>query len=156
MSAEFDGLNLVDLIDLLEPAPEPPPVSMMPQTAGWLWLGLVLLALAAWGVNRLAAHRRLNAYRRAALRELQAAGPDAAAIAAILRRAALAAFPRAEVAGLTGPDWLDFLDRSYGGNDFSAGPGRVLTQAPYRPCPPDPALRELARDWITHHKGPVR
>ena len=33
------------MIDLLEPAPEPDPVSMWPQTMGWLWLGLILLVL---------------------------------------------------------------------------------------------------------------
>ena len=155
MTEEFEGLSLTGLIDLLEPAPVPDPVSMWPQTAAWAWVGLAVLGLVWLAVARLRARHRANAYRRAALRALDGAGPDAARIAAILRRAALAAYPRAEVAGLTGSDWLAFLDRSYGGTGFSQGPGQVLARAPYRPCPPAPDLPPLARDWLRRHRpGP--
>ncbi|MGV6848018.1 MAG: DUF4381 domain-containing protein [Marinibacterium sp.] len=154
MNGDFDGLSLVDLIDLLEPAPEPPAISMLPQTAGWIWLALAVLLAGVWLINRWAAARRRQAYRRAALHALVAAGDDAAAIAAILRRTALAAYPRSEVAGLTGAAWLDFLDRTYGGTGFSGGPGRILARAPYQPCPTDPLLQPLARDWITRYRVP--
>ena len=91
MKDEFKGLGLVELIELLEEVPEPPPVSMMPQTLGWIVVGLVLAALLflliRWAVRR---HRE-EAYRRAALRELDEAGDDPAAISAVLRRTALAA-----------------------------------------------------------------
>src|SRR5262245_3171457 len=43
------------------------------------------------------------------------------ALALLVRRTALAAFPRQEVASLAGPAWLAFLDRSYGGHEFSQG-----------------------------------
>ena len=32
MESEFDGLGLVELLDLLEPVPEPVPVSLWPST----------------------------------------------------------------------------------------------------------------------------
>ena len=52
----------------------------------------------------------------------------------------------------TGADWLAFLDASYGGTGFSDGPGRVLAEAPWRPCPPAPGLPPLARDWVRRHR----
>lgn len=152
MNEEFQGLSLTAMIDLLEPAPEPEPVSMWPQTMGWLWLGLILLVLIVVGLRWLRAHRRANAYRRAALQALEGCGDDAARIAQVLRRAALAGFPRRDVAGLIGADWLAFLDASYGGTGFSDGPGRVLAEAPWRPCPPAPGLSPLARDWVRRHR----
>ena len=45
-------LNLVDYLDMLEQPLAPAPVSLWPQTGGWIWLGLALLALVAWGVLR--------------------------------------------------------------------------------------------------------
>ncbi|WP_372570722.1 DUF4381 domain-containing protein [Ruegeria jejuensis] len=154
MNPELQGLNLVELIDLLEPAPEPAPISMMPQTVGWIWLGLALTLLVGWLIRRAVKHRQANAYRRAALGALAEAGDDPACVADILRRTALSGFPRGEVAGLTGKDWLRFLDQTMGGDRFSNGPGRVVAQAPYRPVPASPELTQLARDWIATHKQP--
>ncbi|MEM8730146.1 MAG: DUF4381 domain-containing protein [Pseudomonadota bacterium] len=156
MSERFDGLSLVGLIDLLEPAPVPAPVSMWPQTVGWIWLAFALLALFVGLAWRIRAWHHANAYRRAALKALDAAGDAPEDIAAILRRTALATFPRAEVAGITGRAWLTFLDQSYGGTGFSQGPGQILAEAAYRPCPPAPELKPLARDWIRRHKSGAR
>ena len=62
---------------------------------------LVAAGLAAAAIAR--RHRR-NAYRREALRELEEA--DAADISAILKRTALVAFPREQVASLSGAAWM--------------------------------------------------
>lgn len=153
MEEDLSGLTLLELLDLLEPPPDPAPVSMVPQTVGWIWLGLGLLVLLVLAVRRFMRHRRETAYRRAALKALDAAGNDPAQIAQVLRRAALAAFPRRQVAALTGADWLAFLDRTMGGNGFADGPGRSLVEAPYRDTPPDPDLPPLARRWIRHHRA---
>lgn len=151
MSEDLSKLNLVDLLDRLEPIPEPPAVSFWPQTAGWIWavLGLVGLAFVCirWGLRI----HRASAYRRAALRELAAAGSDPAAIAHVIRRTALAAFERSRVAALHGEAWLAFLDRSYGGNGFQNGPGRIIASAPYRDAPETGGLADLAADWIRCH-----
>ncbi|MBK0326376.1 DUF4381 domain-containing protein [Rhodobacteraceae bacterium F11138] len=154
MTPDLDGLTLVQLLDRLEPVPEPPPVPMIPQTVGWVWLGIAVLAVVALWLRRMLRHRQASAYRRAALRALQAAGEDPAAIAAVLRRTALMAFPRSQIAGLTGANWLAFLDRTMSGNGFSQGPGQVLAQAPYRDCDPQPGLSNLAKDWIMRHRAP--
>lgn len=152
MKEGWKGLNLPDLIDLLAPVPEPDPVSMVPQTAGWIWLGLVLLAVLAAIIWRIRIHRKKNAYRRQALEELKTSS-DPAGIAQILRRTALVAYPRANVASLNGDAWLVFLDNSYNGNGFSSGPGRLIADGPYQRDVEATNLAPLARKWIkTHHK----
>ena len=50
----------------------------------------------------------------------------------LMRRLSISLFPRTEVASLTGQSWLEFLDKQTTRNDFSAGAGRLLSEAPYR------------------------
>ena len=154
MSEDLSRLTLVDLLDLLEPVPEPPQVSLWPQTAGWIWLGLAVACVAAWLGRRWLATRRANAYRRAALKAIAAAGDDPVALAEIVRRAALAGYPRAEVAGLYGEDWLAFLNQAYGGTGFREGPGRLLAVAPYTSARRAPDLASLVAEWVRHHYRP--
>ncbi len=143
--------NLIDLLNRLAEPSEPAPVSLMPQTPGWTVLALLLALLLAWLAWRAVVRWRANAYRRAALVELAAAGDDPAAIATILRRVALAAWPRERVASLHGTQWLQFLDRS-GGGGFVDGPGTALVDAPYRPRASAPGLGALAARWVRRHR----
>lgn len=152
MNSDWTGLNLADLVDLLEPLPEPEPVSMVPQTAGWIWLGLALLAISGLVVRWVRIRRRKTAYRRQALAELARCPDEARRLADLLRRTALSAYPRAEVASLHGAAWLAFLDRAYGGSAFSEGPGRHLIAAPYRPETTQEPLKPLVRTWIKMHR----
>src|SRR5262249_61156250 len=100
-----------------------------------------------------------NRYRRGALAELDQllrspnAGTESsdAAMALLVRRTALAAFPRETIAPLVGTAWLAFLDHSYGGHEFSAGVGRGLEAAPHARAQgsKDVApLSELVRRWV--------
>lgn len=144
--------NLIDLIDrLVEPTP-PPSVSMAPETVGWVVLAVVLALAAAWALWRIVVRWRANAYRRAALASLRQAGDDPAAIAEVLRRAALAAWPRDQVAGLTGAAWLQFLDESGRQAVFLEGPGAAIATAPYTGNAAEPGLSDLAADWIRRHR----
>ncbi|TMV09049.1 DUF4381 domain-containing protein [Ruegeria sediminis] len=150
---DFAGKNLAQLMDMLVPPPEPDPIPMWPQTQGWIWLAVVVLALLIWAGLRWHAHRQANAYRRAALQELKAAGEDPVAIAVILRRTALSAYPRSEVAGLLGREWLAFLDQSYGGSGFADGPGQAITRAPFAgDRAPVAGLAALAEQWVRRHR----
>lgn len=141
----------------------PEPVGWWPPAPGWWLLAgglLLLLAALAWWRRR-----RRGSWRRAALEELDRleqvyrAQGDAVALARalsiLLRRAALAAAPRSRVAGLTGSDWLRWLDAQLGGRDFRQGPGRTLVEAPYRPGArlDAEALLALCRRWV---KGAAR
>ncbi len=153
MNEDLSQLTLVELLDLLEPVPEPAPIPLFPQTAGWLVLGLVAAAAAGWLGYRWVRARRRNAYRRAALSEIAKAGDDPAALALILRRTALAAYPRAAVAGLHGEAWLSFLETSGDGTAFRQGPGRAIATAPYASSGPVPGIAELAARWVRRHRS---
>jgi len=150
---DFEGKNLVDLLEMLEPVPEPRAMSLWPATEAWIWLGLVVLALIAWGLLQWRRHHRANAYRRAALAELAQAGDDPTSIASILRRTALSAYPRVDVAGLTGDAWLAFLDAQSGTQAFVGPQGHGMLAAPYTDSrAPIRGLGDMARDWVRRHK----
>lgn len=73
------------------------------------------------------------------------------ALSILLRRVALTLHSREEVAGLTGENWLYWLDAATGGARFSEGPGRWLVEAPYRQAPDEAELAELlaiCQDWL--------
>ena len=152
MSDDLSKLNLVELLDLLEPLPEPARPSLWPQTVGWLWLGLLVAAVVVWLGLRWRRRRRANAYRRAALAAIATAGGDPVALADILRRTALAGYSRREVAALHGDEWLAFLDNAYCATGFRDGPGKDLATAPYRPMPAGPDTRALVADWVRKHR----
>lgn len=144
--------TLIDLLNELVEPPEPEPIAMTPQTWGWAVLAALMALAVAWVAWRAWRHWRANAYRRAALAELALAGDDPAAVAAILRRTALAAWPRERVASLCGRAWLDFLDAT-GDGGFAEGPGAELAAAPYRAGDrPVPGLGKIASDWVRRHR----
>lgn len=151
MNDDDTPTNLVDLIEQLQEPSPPDPVSLAPQTAGWWGLGALVLVALAYGVWRLLSHWRANAYRRAALRELALAGDDPAQVATILRRAALVAYPRRDVAGLTGSSWVSFL-RATG--QFPEAASQALIRAPYDPCTRADGLKQAAQDWLRSHRRP--
>lgn len=155
----------------LEEISLPDPVAMTPQTAGWLILGGLVVAVVAWLAWRAYGRWRAAAYRREALARLDALEaaisiPDRrrlalAALPPLLKRTALAAYPRAQVASLTGETWLAFLDGTIGATEFSRGSGRVLLDLAF--APPAGAVRSeaearelvlLMRRWVRrHHAG---
>jgi hypothetical protein len=66
---------------------------------------------------------------------------------AILRRVALTLYPSANIASLSGADWLNFLDSYDTGNEFSSGCGKILEDGIYRKELIE-ALNALAIRWI--------
>jgi Ca-activated chloride channel family protein len=120
---------------------------------------LAAVVIALWQFLR---YRRANRYRREALAELkrmERGGTTPAELptqlALLLRRTALAAFPREQVAPLVGSAWLSFLDRTSRSRQFSEGEGRLLASAPYRQAPLSDgelhSLVVLVRQWIEVH-----
>jgi hypothetical protein len=156
MNEELSKLDLSELLGRLSPVSEPSAISLWPQTETWGWVGVSALVLAAWLIRRVLRHRHANAYRRVALREIAAGGTSLTTIAEIMRRTALAAFPRSEVAGLYGEEWLAFLDRTGRGTDFREGVGRAFVRVPYAEL--DEAsveakqLTGLAVRWVRQHR----
>jgi hypothetical protein len=95
-------------LDRLHDLSLPQEISWWPLAPGWYGLSFVLVLAALIALYRLFIHYRMNAYRRAALQELQRL-EDQTAIAELLRRTALAVTPRENIAELTGGLWLDWL-----------------------------------------------
>lgn len=147
--------SLAELRDIHLP---PPPflVSALPPWWGW-WAGAMLLAAGAlWWAWRFWRRRRL----RTALRELTRLAADhardgdttrlAAGLSRLLRHYALARFPAAGIAGLSGAGWLEFLDAHGGVGDFAGGVGAAIEWRPYRAhgAIDEAALILLVRRWL--------
>jgi len=160
-----DAYSLDNLRDIVEPATIP---WWPPAPAVWLLLGLVAVWLAA-GLVLWWVHWQRQAYRRAGLRELREIAarlghaPERVAalvdLAALLKRVALVAYAREQVAALSDNAWLTFLDRTGGTTRFTQGPGAVLAAMSSRPglaatldAAQVTALVATARDWIRQHR----
>jgi hypothetical protein len=140
----------------------PPPPGFWPLAPGWwllLALIIVLLLVSFWFWRR----QRKVAPRKQALKTLERLQSGELpqkqklqALAILMRRACLTAYPRATVAGLTGVAWLDFMDKQYGSTHFNTATGRLLVEAPYRPDEPGEldAVFVLCRSWL--QKMPVQ
>jgi hypothetical protein len=160
-----DATSLANLHDIVVP----PPVSWWPLAWGWYLLGALLLAALAWGLVRWRRWRLANRYRDLALAELDdlsdAIGDPAsrtgalAALPMLLKRVALAAWPREQVAQLSGAAWWRFLDGSGGtlgqvegarlerlSYGREAGAGLSETEAR--------GLAKAVRAWIRRHRRP--
>jgi hypothetical protein len=120
----------------------PEAVGWWPLAPGW-WLLIALLVAATVFLLRAWLQRRAHAAaRRKALRQLEESRSAyayhgnpvtlGAEVSELLRRAMLAYAPRAEVAGLTGDEWLAWLDRDLDEPRFREGAGRSLLELPYR------------------------
>jgi hypothetical protein len=146
--------------DFVEVVP-PGAINWWPQTAGWAWLGVVLFLLAGrWGWKQ-TLHWYRNRYRREAqkqLQQLRAANTPVREINRLLKLTSLAAFPREQVAALSGKPWVDFLNRQCSAPVFNEQQSRMLALATYSDTPLEEASREqllqASLDWIQRHKNP--
>lgn len=125
----------------------PSAISFVPATPAWFVLFAILAALAVWAGWRMWCRWHRNAYRRAALREIESV--SSADIAAVLKRTALAAWPRADVASLAGEDWATFLQRTAPRARLDEATARGLADLAYGP--PIADARAAAARWIRFH-----
>ena len=143
-----DPASLDHLRDIVEPGP----VSWWPPAAGW-WMVFALLAAAvvafAWRAWRT---WRANSYRRSALREL-ASATEVEQIADILKRTALVAYPRTEVAALSGTTWSQWLGQT-SQQDVSSHVTDSLTRGVFGTgdAADTAQLASFVADWIANHK----
>ncbi|MEG9437779.1 DUF4381 domain-containing protein [Edaphobacter sp. HDX4] len=143
-------------LDSLHNFYQPPPPSWRPQTIGWYAVFGIIALLLLWLAVRLLRRWRENRYRREALSEL--ATVDVTQLSALLKRTALSAWPREEVAALSGPAWLRFLDGTVHAPLFENAPENCIEEIAFS-APPlssedEVALRNAAGAWIKHHKPP--
>ena len=138
MKNEMHSLsNLRDIV-----IPDPPPF-WPPAPGMWLILGIgLLVALVLF--FRLYRNWKQNFYRRAGLSLLQDA-KTVHDLSVLLKRVALAVFPRERVASLYGEEWAAFLTATCPRGDFS----KIGELDPHTSAKPD--LIDLTRLWIRHH-----
>ncbi len=159
-----DAISLDRLHDIIVA----PPVPWWPPAPGWYWvLGLIVLILLTALIKGLIRWQH-NRYRREALAELALQevalkNPERRSrallgLAQLLKRTAVTAFRREDVATLTGPKWFDFLDHTARGSNFREALGALLESGIYDPRTGgalDPqklhSLVEAIRRWIKHH-----
>ncbi|WP_084784028.1 DUF4381 domain-containing protein [Marinobacterium aestuarii] len=152
--------SLEQLRDLQLPAE----VGFWPPAPGWWLLAALLLGGLVWAGLWLWRRWQHNAYRRAALKLLNAYRQQLqqddnrqrylTLVAQLLRRTALSAYPQQALAGLTDNAWRQCLIDSSGLDAFNGSAGDALVRGPYQAAiefDPD-AVGQLARDWIRKHK----
>jgi hypothetical protein len=156
-SGELRNLN-----DIVVPAGVP----VWPPAPGWYAVIAVIGLVLAWAAFRWWSKRRQNRYRTQALAELASmrrdpSGESLQQLPELVKRTALAAWPRTQVASLSGPDWHRFLDDSAANRVFTDGAGPLLDRLAYRSADApglSPAERERVLDatayWFAHHRRP--
>ena len=137
----------------------PDAIGWWPPAIGW-WLLAVLIPLLMvflyWFYKRLTRKTAIKTAKKnlAAIKQYPALDNDKKLreLSMLIRRVAISINSRAEVASLTGRQWLEFLDKSVAGTPFSDGCGQLLATAPYRnssPTEPEIAqLISLCEDWL--------
>lgn len=115
----------------------PPAISHWPSALGWWILAVITVMSIVFLVKKTLPHWRQRQIRRYAfgkLAMLEKSKPDDLyrQLSRLLRRLALANYPREQVASLTGKQWLQFLDETGNTNEFSQGIGKILVSLPYQ------------------------
>ena len=139
-------------LDRLRDIAVPSPVSWWPPAAGWWVVFAIVMLLTTYAAYQTWKHWRSNAYRRSAAAELDST-QTVSEVNELLKRTALAKFPRREVAQLTGPAWCNWLEStcSY---PLSNSVRDAMTHAAYQKDVdhPDKDLVEYANQWIRTHQ----
>jgi hypothetical protein len=144
----------------------PDPVGWWPPAPGWWLLPILVIGAIVSGIRWALRRHRALAFRRQALLELEQAfglretdGDDLAflrAANAILKRAALQSYPRAELASLHGEAWARFLDsrwrrppeRGFSDSDFAA-----MIYADSVSAATSAEVYELGTRWLRQLRG---
>ena len=157
-------MNSQDPLAQLRDIHLPQAITWWPPAPGW-WLIAVLCLLLVAAISGYFYRRyQRNSFRRQALQLLQGHFLDwqqsgdtslyMQQVNTVLKRTALLRFPDSNVAALSGPQWMVFLDRHspQSSPGFSNGP---LTQGPYAPPAAEQdveALQRLALAWLRQHR----
>ena len=160
-----DPTSLTNLHDIVVPDPVP----WWPPAPVWYFLGLLALLGLGWLLLAWRRRRIAQRYRHLALQDLaqlQNAAKDPSQrqgalveLPVLLKRTALAAWPRERVAALTGADWWTFLDQKGSSPVFAKIHGAALQRLAYSPNP-DLSSKEAkdllraVRKWIRNHRTP--
>jgi len=160
-----DPASLQNLNDIVLPAT----VNWWPLAVGWYFLIGILFILFTWFVYHSLRRWYENRYRRVALGELQLleknmqkeALRDSSLrqIPVLLKRTALCAYPRNQVASLAGKDWHQFLNSKLKSSAFTKSAATTLDTISYSSDKLSgidgravAALLNASRHWLKHHQ----
>ncbi len=142
----------------------PAAISWWPPAIGW-WILAILIPLSLYLLFRL--YRRLTRKTalKAAKKYFKVLQQDTdlneqeklQALSTLMRRTAISLYPRNDVAGLVGSEWLSFLDNSMPTAQFSSKTGQLLTDALYRSPTKLESLTPLfalCATWLAQQKEP--
>ncbi|HEY8158730.1 MAG TPA: DUF4381 domain-containing protein [Methylobacter sp.] len=146
---------ILDLKDIHEPEA----IGWWPPAIGWWILALaipLLIIFLVWFYKRLTRKTAIKTANKILAQIKQDTSRDnhqkLSDLSVLIRRVAISVSPRDKAAGLTGRQWLAFLDRSVKGLPFSEGVGQLLADAPYRKTQPTELeisqLINLCEDWL--------
>jgi len=148
----------------LKELPNPDVIRYAPETWGWLVAGVLVVLLAFAFREWMQRRKRRNAYRQEGLARLEALESRHAIreLPRVLRRSALCAWPREEVASLRGEAWIAWLNRTAGRELFETSDADLIDRLAYLPETDESlstasADRLLAagRSWLRMHRAGV-
>lgn len=137
----------------------PQALGIWPPAPGW-WLLTLLLPLLIFAIRYLYQRLRRQSAVKTALKILAAIEQDQSggdlqtltALSMLLKRVAVSTASRTDVAALSGPAWLAYLDSSLDDAPFSQGAGRCLANVQYRRALPADidldAVLKLCERWL--------
>jgi hypothetical protein len=141
-------------LDKLHDYNQPPLPSWTPHTIAWYVLFAIFSFLLVWFIIHAFRKWLANRYRREALRELTLASPSQ--FSALLKRTALAVWPREQVASLSGDTWLNFLNHAANTESFQTHPGNRIEELALTTSTTssedEQTLRAIAAHWIRRHR----
>ncbi len=131
----------------------PEAIGLWPLAPGW-WVTITLAVIFLGFLARRYVQRRARgAARRHALSQLNELTAEfeqhrdavafSSGLSELLRRTMLAYAPRGEIAGLTGDEWVAWLDRDLDQPRFKGETGRKLLELPYRKPGDDVSAMDL-------------
>ena len=137
----------------------PAPISWWPLAPGWWFLVVfipLLIVFFIWFYKRLTRQTAIKTAKKCLKAIKQDTSKEAShklsELSVLIRRVAISVAPRELAAGLTGREWLVYLDQSVKGSPFSEGVGQLLADAPYRKSAVTDAeistLISLCEDWL--------
>ena len=157
-------MNPQDPLAALQPLRDPQVISWWPLAPGWWLLALLVMALLSAAAYVLVKRYRANAYRREALaqlglmhtryqaeRDLQRFAADTNAL---LKSAALVAYPEHEIAARHGAEWARFLNQCGAGALFDESSMEAL-YSPELEQVDAQQLYNSASNWLSEHRVPT-
>jgi len=145
-------------LDELKDIHLPTSVDWWPLAPGWWVLAALILVVLALLILKRSRNRKHRQLTQAAIGSLDQLAQDKTldkaewlkALSSLLRQIVINFHGREAGAGLVGKDWLAYLDRQGGGQEFSQGVGQVIASQPYQQSSDydREALLKLVRQWV--------